>query len=251
MDTIVNFRDLGGYRGIEKKKVKSNCFFRSGELYQLSDDDKAALSNTYNVKCVVDFRSQKEVVEKPDDNIKGIEFHNIDILKGFHNKSTSKKELFRMSGGDPGAEMALLYKEIVLDETAQDSYRQFFRLLLELDEGACLFHCYAGKDRTGLGAALILGILGVSYDDIVRDYLLTNKFRKTANAIILKEAKKNGASKEALKSIEVALCVDRLYLDSAKQAVDKVFGGFFPYVQGVLQISNDEIEAFRNKYLLA
>lgn len=165
LDGAHNVRDLGGFRTADGGTVRRGLVFRSDDLSRLTDRDLAALS-VIGIKTVVDFRSQEEIAR-------------------FADKYPSRTRVLDMSidSGD----LAGVIDE-VNDETGPklmrevnrslvrrhaDVYSDFFALLTGGADIPLLFHCAAGKDRTGFAAAMFLASLGVSRGDIMRDYMLS------------------------------------------------------------------------------
>ena len=249
---IINFRDLGGMQGIHGKHVKKNLLLRSGELYHICAEDRKMLEETYHLGLIIDFRKQDEVLERPDDAIAGAKYHHINVMEEIVGRSTSKYDMEKTAGQkDVDRTMQSLYREIITDAGARKRYREFLRLLLENPDGhAALFHCYAGKDRTGLGAALILGILGVSFDDIMRDYLQTNQQRAEENERLIEEERKNGASEAKIAALYKIFSVDETYLLAARDELLSKYGSFETYVRDGIGLTEEEVDAFQKKFLI-
>ena len=248
---IVNFRDIGGMRGMDGKHVKKNLLLRSGELYHICTEEKKMLEETYHLGLIADFRKQDEVQERPDDDIPGARYCHLNVMAEIIGRSTSKYDMEKTAGQeDVDAAMQSLYREIVTDAGSRKTYREFIKLLLENSDGhAALFHCYAGKDRTGLGAALILGILGVSFENMMQDYLQTNVQRAEENERIIEEERKNGASEAKIAALYKIFSVDASYLLAAKNEMEKKYGNFETYVRDGIGLTDEEIGAFREKFL--
>ena len=248
---IVNLRDIGGVRGLDGKRVKKNLLLRSGEPYHICAEDRKMLEETYHLGLIVDFRKQDEVLERPDDTFAGAKYCHINVMEEIAGRSTSKYDMEKTAGQvDVDVTMQRLYREIVTDAGARERYRRFLRLLLENPDGhAALFHCYAGKDRTGLGAALILGILGVSFEDIMQDYLKTNQQRAEENERLIDEERKKGASGAKLEALYKIFSVDASYLLAARDELEKKYGNFETYVRDGIGLTDEEVSAFRNKFL--
>ena len=107
-----------------------------------------------------------------------------------------------------------------------------------------LYHCTAGKDRTGTFSAILLTMLGVPRAVVMEDYLLTNEYIATPGSIEAMLAR--GVSRE---SAMTTLGVDRIYLDSMFQAIDKEFGSFDEYRRKALGISDANLTALQAKLL--
>lgn len=177
LDGPLNFRDLGGYKTQDGKTVKWNKIYRSDSLSSLSFDDKIKLTKLrVTVDC--DLRSKYEQASAPDvfwPNVKYVDAH---IYSEDPQENKGDKKLYRFIHHIPEMDSYIgqVYQRVLLNSHSQEEFSKIFAYLLELPEDeALVFHCSAGKDRTGMTAALILTLLGVDDDTIARDYLLTNK----------------------------------------------------------------------------
>ena len=246
----VNFRDLGGKIGYNGKKIKSKKLLRSGQLTNLSDAERSILLNEYNLKNIVDFRDNKEVTATPDDSIVDTEYFHIDIMEDTKVKAINMQNIKEhLCPVEMQQFMFDVYANIMTNETSHKGYHDFVQILLKEQQGSTLFHCFAGKDRTGIGAAIVLNILGVSKEDIIEDYLQTNLQRKAANKVIIDGLKQKGLSEEGQKALLIALNVNEDYLKSAFEVAKKEYGSFDIYIKEALGISTDEQEELRNIYL--
>ena len=169
-----NFRDLGGYLGHMGRPVKWRKIFRSDHLANLSPDDLHQIQNL-GVKRSFDFRgiqeSQAQSYDWPN-----IQRHSLSIeptvVQRLQAQTLTGKPL---TAADALDAMQTTYRDFVKVDSRR--FAELFEHLLERPD-PLLFHCTAGKDRTGLAAALVLSALGVSEPDIWRDYLLTNQLYK-------------------------------------------------------------------------
>lgn len=247
----VNFRDLGGLRGKDGRRIRPFSILRSGELVKLSEEEQEILTKEYRLKTIADLRREEEYRVNPDDDIPGTVYHNIDVLKKIH-KVGADLESLETVPDIHGAKFRMnsLYEQMVSNEGAQRGFREFLELLLKQKEGALLFHCFAGKDRTGLAAAIILTILGVDREDILADYLKTNELRREENTRLLENLKKQGISEEQRSSIEIALTVNAEFLETAYQTAEKQYGSFAGYINQALKVTKEEEEELQRRYLL-
>lgn len=166
-----NFRDLGGYRTTDGKTVKWGKLFRSGVLHNLTADDYAYLQ-PLGIKAVVDFRTTEERRQEPTLWKAGEIDHltwdySMGDMQGQFAKVLAKPDF---SEGDIEQLMHGMYTSLVREQTPH--YRAMFAHLIDGD-APMVFHCTAGKDRTGIGAALLLTALGVDRKTVVADYTLT------------------------------------------------------------------------------
>lgn len=157
----LNFRDLGNFKGSDGSLTKSGRLFRADCLSKLTEDDIAALKKM-GVVFVIDLRSTLEVENSdyPLNEHEGIGYEMVSLS----DELDPQKLLESMPGGLDG-----LYRDIV-DRFNAPLMRVFSLILEHTQGGAVVFHCTAGKDRTGVVSALLLLLKGVSEEDIIADY---------------------------------------------------------------------------------
>jgi Protein tyrosine/serine phosphatase len=251
METLINFRDLGDIPVADGKKIKPKKILRAGEPVKLSDTAINFLKKDCNISKVVDFRSTKECEERPNDIIEGTEYIHIDIMKSIeHNKTSMDEFIKNTTSENVKTDMTNTYKDIILNLEAQQSYRKFINVLLNNEEGSVLFHCFAGKDRTGIGAMLVLEILGADREDIFIDFLKTNELRITANRAIIETVKEYGYSEEELDALKTSLNVDRSYLEAVYDTICKEYESVEQYIENVLKISQEDVDKLKEIYLV-
>jgi len=248
---LTNFRDLGGLVGFEGKKVKEKLILRSGEPVGLSEGDVAKLTEFYGLAHIIDFRGEKEISVRPVDIIEGTTYINIDIMASVMKKSVPSLEeiLKNATAGSTEEFMTQAYTDFVLSDDAKIGYRKFIDVLLN-PQGALLFHCFAGKDRTGWGAVILLKILGVNAEDVMVDYMATNDGRKAANDQLIEEYRIKGFNDEQLMRLEEILSVKASYLETAFSVVKENFGTFDDYLVQVLNVTDEEVAKLRELYLV-
>lgn len=250
LKTLVNFRDIGGYKGIDGREIKYKKLLRSGEVRNLSDEDKNILINDYKLKKIIDFRSDDEVKNAPNDTLNGVEYQQINIMGELSGNTSGSEDMVNNSKIKSATEiMKEIYVNLATDKNSQKAYRKFLNEVKSLEEGSLLFHCFAGKDRTGFGALLIMKILGVKDDDIFEDYLKTNELRREANKIIIEELEKSGATKENIDNVTQLMEVDISYLEEAYNSIIKNYSSFDNYLKNVLNVDDEAALTFRNLYL--
>ena len=160
---IYNFRDLGGYNVKNEKMTKFGSFFRSEAPVSLSDEDKLLIKKL-NITDVIDFRSQTEIDAFPNafHEIEGITVHNIVFFDPFKSRDSF--------GSGPISDSYMMIAE-------HEGMTRTMNILINA-RGAAVFHCSAGKDRTGTTAALLLMLAGVCDEDIMADYVLSGVYIK-------------------------------------------------------------------------
>jgi len=170
LENVHNLRDLGGYAAGDRGITQWHVFLRSDNIYNLSEKDKQFLLD-YGLTTVIDLRSADEVRDKPNPlcGDKKIKYYNIPLLKS--NMSDLIKET-TSSGNMDKFRLSDLYIGIL--EQSKSLVREVFEILAAPEAACTLFHCTAGKDRTGVVAALLLDLAAVSHEDIMSNYEITN-----------------------------------------------------------------------------
>ena len=235
-----NFRDLGGYIGHQGRSVRWRTLFRADHLAGLTPEGLQQLQ-ALGIQRSADFRG---VLEREHDGYAWPELHA--HVLSVEPTVVQKALALVHAGGQLSVEdtvvmMQETYRCFVRDNA--DRFAQLFHLLLE-EDSPLVFHCTAGKDRTGWAAALILEALGVARSDIAQDYLLTNQFYQRPAAM---------ASRAALavppEILHVLWRVQPAFLDSAYALVDTQYGGMQTYLSEVLKLDASALRALRERYL--
>lgn len=172
-----NFRDVAGttaaYSTNHDGVMRAGVFYRSNALTPTTSD--LAILNTLNITTVVDLRTTAEIAATPDTLPAGAQYINADLIGNAGNTSSITSSLAGMSLQSVNAMMEDGERSFVTNDFARQGLALEFRALAEAD-GAAIFHCTAGKDRTGWTAAILQSIAGVSSTDIMANYLATNDY---------------------------------------------------------------------------
>jgi protein-tyrosine phosphatase len=231
-----NFRHLGGYAGHQGRRVAARRIFRSDHLGSLTPADASQLSQL-GLRRVLDLRGVAEREAAPC-ALPSLTVYSLAIEPTIVQVLTRLLEAgHRLTAPEVVAHMRSTYAGFVRHSTHR--FAELFAHLLEAD-GACVFHCTAGKDRTGFAAALVLRSLGVAEADVMRDYLLTNERLKPLPP-----------SRYGL-APEVALVLSRVqpeFLQAAFEAVEKDYGGLEGYFREGLRLGDAERTRLRALYL--
>jgi len=236
-----NFRDLGGYRTLDGRTVKWGLLYRSGQMHDLTAADYAYLQKL-GIRTVCDFRDTRERTGEPTN-----------WPAGKAPRILSDDYALDMSGMMlPGNPSTWTHDQVVAAMTATypkllDQFRgQYTRMFGELLAGHAplAFHCTAGKDRTGVAAALLLNALGVPRATIVEDYLLSNQHMAPM------AAKPTGFwAKLSPEAARTFAGVDRRYIDAVFAVTDRHAGGTMGYLKDELGLGAPEIAKLRALYL--
>jgi len=179
LQTCQNFRDLGGYTGIGGRQVAWGRLYRADTLSRLTDTDLEVILGL-DIRTVVDLRARNEIERHGRLSSDGHEivYHHlpmIDEVMGLDRPRTPPP-------AELPADLGTFYIQMVEGATA--AVTTALEILAAPDALPAVFHCMAGKDRTGILAAVILGLLGVADEDIVSDYILTEERRRERDAYL-------------------------------------------------------------------
>jgi protein-tyrosine phosphatase len=231
-----NFRDLGGYTGLGGRTVRWRRLFRSDHLAALTPDDLATLSRL-GLSRAYDFRGESERAAVPYE-LPGVASYSLAIEPTVVQRM---KELLvsgqHLTAQDTVGLMQQTYRDFVHDNSLR--FAELFGHLLDND-APLVFHCTAGKDRTGFAAALILLALGVPRPVVMQDYLLTNDLFRMPIATPAQ------APQEVL---DVLWRVQADFLDAALLVVEADYGGVPQYLQQALGLGPTEQERLAALYL--
>ena len=235
-----NFRDLGGYETEDGMKLKRGLIYRSDNLSHLSEEDLQKI-NEIGIKTVCDFRSDIELDEFPS----LFSEKTLPKLKHIPIKTLGTRDLRELSIKDDvtSEEMAreMQHHYVLYVHQHKKKYRDFINLVA-LGEIPLVFHCFAGKDRTGFGALLYLGLLGVKKETIIEDYLLTNKFFKGP---IVNEEWRDTSSEKLQPLFEAR--VD--YINAAFSEIYSSYNSIEDFVVKELEIDSQTLDLLKTRIL--
>ena len=255
-----NFRDLGGYRTRDGRHVKWGLLFRSGSMHGLTAADYAYLESR-RIRVVCDFRDIHERTAQP---VNWPTEHAPMILSDDYSMNNAGM----MPKGPPAtwtekeAKTALTASYPRLLATFNGQYRRMFAELLK-GHAPLAFNCSAGKDRTGIAAALILTALGVPRRTVVEDYTATNRYLNSGKILAQGSAPANMMGKPVNPKADPAamlgqmkpgalhalMAADPSYIEAALAVMDRHPGGNAGYLRDELGLGRGEITKLRQMYL--
>lgn len=247
--------NLKNFRKIEAKSVKNQAsdkkemyLLRGGPLDKISKEEERLLKEKYNLKTVIDFRSQSERLEKPNKKIRNVDYYQVEVLDPDKSVCKNPKEfLSEYQKSDDLNFMQKLYKEFSLNTFTQESYRDFLNIVAK-SRGSVYFHCTAGKDRTGFASMLLLEILEADEKDIYLDYLKTNDFSKDDYILILNDLKKAYDYQIEDSKLKDMIGVRKEYLQYSKDLILKDYKSVLEYIEKALRVDSDTINLIKSKY---
>lgn len=247
-----NFRDVGGYETKDGHYVRWGLLYRSGVLTNLTPHDFEYLAQL-DIHVVCDFRTTAENTDSPERWLDGPNVTRVSYpIGGNRNGSASAQSLL---AGNPTADdlrtrMIKTYGDFA--EVYGPEYAQAFEQLKH-DHLPLLYHCTAGKDRTGVFTAFVLLTLGVPEATVLQDYSLTNNYLSLpatgAAAQKASSAISNQLSAFTPEQRKTLMAADPAYLTSTLREIDSTYGSFDNYRRTVLKVSDEDCDHLRNKLL--
>ncbi len=235
VDGAANLRDLGGYATRDGRTLRWGALYRSDALADLSDEDVAYLARL-KLRRAVDFRSAAERERDPDRLPADVQV----VWQPISGAGLDPSQLQdRLLAGEVSAEQAagwLVEGNRAFVDEFRPVYAQFLRDLAEPANVPTLFHCTAGKDRTGFAAALVLLALEVPRETAMRDYLLTNELTREKTAGVLRVIRIMSLFRAHPDDLRPLFEARERYLDSAFAAIDEAHGGTENYLHDALGI---------------
>ena len=264
IEGVINFRDLGGYVTTDGRKVKWGQVYRSAQLDRLSDKGIEVMAKM-DIRSVIDLRFSDETRRYPtireavpnaqisawQDELEPIETTESDDIQRSWKASLETNDPAQVREA-----MRVNYPKKLY------SHRAIYRkMLLQLAKGQLplVFHCAAGKDRTGVAAALLLSLLGVNDKQIVQDYLLTQQeIQRLLEDWMSGGAGHQSGSEDFQKKlasyprdvIQPVFDADESYIQTLLDYVDQNYGGFTQYALRILELERNDIESLKNNLLV-
>ncbi|MET9963172.1 tyrosine-protein phosphatase [Streptomyces sp. NPDC006326] len=239
LEGAVNFRDAGGYRTAAGQWVKMGEVYRSDVLDKLTANDLATLRRLH-VRTVFDLRTESERTKDADKVPAGATYTVADVFAGSGSFPTLPKTPQEAAQAMIDAEKAM-----VSGEGGKKAYGRVFEGMERDRDRAVLFHCTAGKDRTGWAAATLLTALGVPAETVTADYLASNDYRRAANDALLSRLPAQQAA-----VYKPMLDVRPEYLDSGRDEVNAAYGSFDHYLRDGLGIDARELKQLKKDLLV-
>ncbi|HZX62142.1 MAG TPA: tyrosine-protein phosphatase [Bacteroidales bacterium] len=218
-----NFRDLGGILTNDGKRISPGLLYRSGDLHSITDEDLKTLTQL-GLAMIIDFRSPREIEKRPNREIPGVkEVKHLPIYDAPRDLAARYVE----ESNEEGLKQLLIgeYERIILHYTAE--YRQFLHEVVHNPNVPLVFHCSAGKDRTGLATIFLLTALGVGKEEILEDYFRTNIFAQAHAHEIIGILNNDGHNGELMRPM---LEVRQEYLDAAFLVIHKRYSNLENFV---------------------
>ncbi len=248
---VKNYRDLGGIKTLDGREIKPHMLIRGTALFAPGPFSVSILKEKYNLKTLIDLRTNKERQEKPDVEIEGVSVFHMPLIDESTVGISHEKKVRSMKTLVMMPPMADLYVQMVTQSSLENLVKILkFILTLPEENFSVAFHCTAGKDRTGVVAALLLSFLGVERDTVIHDYLLTNKnVRFKANiayvGLLLSKLNHKLASK-----IKHYFMAEPDFIKASLNQLEKDFGSLDNFFDQKLGFTPEEKNNIKDKFLI-
>jgi protein-tyrosine phosphatase len=240
LEGIHNFRDYGGYVAAGRGRLRSGCLYRSGQHVGATAADLHTVASL-DLKTVIDLRGNSERIgypcARPSDFNAVVLFADGETA-GSGGAPHTEAARGVVTAGDARAAMVALYASMPFRPNLITIFRLYFEALADRD-GRSLLHCFAGKDRTGLAAALLHRLMGVGADDLMADYLMTNSVgnserRIAAGAEMIRQSRGHQITDAAIRTL---MMVEADYLDAAFASICERHRSIEAYAHDVLGVT--------------
>lgn len=261
---IVNARDLGGYTLPDGQTVRDSLLIRSAHLADVTAADIAYLQGLGTVK-VIDFRRDEEKVGKADKEIPGALNISlpIDATGAMASNATEEerkkfggkkkfdiRKLIVMAAFNEKAQMIAreMYPTLLFHPDCQKQFAVFMRELVDTPDGAILFHCSQGKDRTGIASALILAALGADRETIVKDFDATNQVYEKDVKKYTRRVKNLGGKEEEIAVVKAFMGANTDNFVKALDTLEDRYGSLKGYLMGPMGLSEEDLAVLKARY---
>jgi protein-tyrosine phosphatase len=260
-----NFRDMGGYETADGHTVKWGKLYRSDHIHNATENGVSYL-NKLGIHTIIDYRSDDEISKYPNKRLtpepKTVHLdpaaHAAELAAQFQSSKENEdinlitKIIEQQKAGTLVNQADVVLKQYRVFANKEESKRAFaemLRVVAQPDASAVVQHCRGGKDRTGFGAMLVLGVLGVRKEDLIADYLLTAKNREERNRVKMEGYKKLTTDQSVLDHLYSFIDTKSEFLEASIDTIIEKYGSIENYVTSELKITQEMIDTMKELYL--
>ena len=247
-------RDLGGLPTMDDKHIKYGLIYKSSHLSKVDEAAKEKIAKELNICKDIDLRSPSELIDKPDQEIEGVEYVHIPVLGDDDNPAVNKDsrdEVLESNMAEEGGSrghITRIYRKMINNKAVMGRYKTFIDEVISSNGKPLVYHCTQGKDRTGIATMLLLLALGVEKEIIIKDYLHYNVVNRKMNNLYTFGVAVGCFSIKKAKGLRNLLVTRREYLEAAFEEIEKL-GGVSNYLVNYLGLTSQEIAKLKNTYL--
>ena len=266
IEGIVNARELGGYAVQDGRHVRNGMLIRSAHLATAKEADLRYLESLPTVK-IIDFRMEMEKKGRVDKDVPGAKYVSIHldasvsagakVTDKHRNRFVGKKwfnvtkVIVPVSFHKAAKSIAqAIYPTLVFHPECQKQMVVFFREVLNTPDGAILFHCTQGKDRTGIAAALLLAALGADRETIIKDFDTSNLIYEKELRKYIRRVKFWGGKEEEIAVVKSFVGANTDNFIKVLDDIDSQYGSLEAYLKGPMELTDNDINILRERYLV-
>ena len=253
-----NFRDIGGYKTVGGKTVRWAQIYRSGELPRLSDKDVAELEKL-GITTTVNFLTEDEIEARGKDRLpSGVREIALPI-SGEAEQDLAKVVLQARQTADFSQVPVELNPEVhrlLVGDAAKEQYATLLKMAADPDNRPMVFHCSHGVHRTGTATAILLSALGVPWETVREDYLLSNVFRNEEVEKRIAELRNMAAKKQGIPPDQVDMTnirafyiLEGSYIDATLDEIIQQYGSMDEYLRKGLGLDDGEVQRLHDELL--
>lgn len=258
---VENARELVGYKTKDGRTVKFGKLIRTGELTNMTADDRKKLVKKYRLVKDIDFRSDRDIRSDGEDpKMTGVEYcrypfsSSQNILTSMEGLELGKDLVVELAtlnrGGDlVGTYFKAGYRVMYTSEQGIAMFKGFFKELLDANGGAVLWHCVSGKDRTGNAAILLLTVLGVDRKTIIEDYMLTNDYAADEIESSYDRILSLTGSRALANDLSLFSGVGRDWIKESFRTIEANYGSVDNFLKKEIGLTAKDYKKLQNAYL--
>ena len=244
-----NIRDIGGFQVQDGRHIKYGRLYRGNVLGGLNEEDKKVV-DTFHLTDIIDFRSEEEANNYPSYCPKGAIMHNLPVIREptqeeMKNRAKEADGNLLWFVGDHTSgfdHLRKVYGEFVTTDKGIIAFKKFFEIIMK-EDAVVYFHCSQGKDRTGFAAYLLEIALGVSHEEAMDDYLLSNvAMEKRAEHLLRKVEHLPFYNEQYKKDLLDVFSTKVEYMQSAIDMMDQYYGGTINFIKQALGVDIDKLK---------
>lgn len=260
-----NFRDMGGYITKDGRRVKWGKLYRSDHLWNATEKGIKYLEQL-NLSTIIDYRSDDEIEKYPNVYLGGEvrtfvldpNAHAAELSAQFSSSKQDEDQNLinkiqeQKDKGILQSQYDIIlkqYKNFVYHEDSKKVFAEMLKIAAEDNASPILQHCRGGKDRTGFGALLLLGTLGVSKEQLIYDYMLTAENRVERNDIKMRGYRELTDDQVILDYLYSLIDTKKDFIETSIDEIEKTFGSIEQYVVESLGVSQETVAKLKNNYL--
>lgn len=262
---IVNMRDLGEYAIADSMHIRKGLLLRAAHLADATDAELQYLAGLPTT-IIIDFRLEMEKKEREDRIVADARYIDlpIDVSSNLaaqtseeekkklsrHKKFDIRKIIVMVAFNDKAQKVVKeMYPTLFFHPECQKQYAKFFREVLATENGAILYHCTQGKDRTGVASALLLAALGADRETIIADFDATNTVYEADVKKYTRRVRFLGGGEEEIGVVRAFMGVNTDNFIKAFDRIDSEYGSIENYLKGPIGLTDDDIKVLRTRYL--